>query len=135
MNDICAAQGGWLCSELDCAVAGPASSLTPQEGQAQWFAVGDAATLALQAGRLVEYDILTRCDTACNGCAGCNTSSCIIRTHFRTCNSSMHAGIVPSAPIMQYALSSCCWLRRSPVGIVCLDIGASFPPAAKCHSA
>ena len=66
-DDICAAQGGWLCSELDCSVAGPASSLTPREGAAQWFAVGDATTLALQAGRLVEYDMLTRFGSACKG--------------------------------------------------------------------
>ena len=58
------AQGGWLCSELDCNVVGPASSLMPREGQAHWFAVGDAITLALQAGRLVEYDMQTRCGQA-----------------------------------------------------------------------
>ena len=54
------AQGGWLCSELDCSVFGPASSLTPRPGQARWFAVGEATTVALQAGRLVEYDMQTR---------------------------------------------------------------------------
>ena len=53
-----------MCSELDCRVAGPASSLTPLKGQARWFSVGDATILALQAGRLVEYDMLTRCVTA-----------------------------------------------------------------------
>ncbi len=61
------AQGGWLCSELDCDVVGPASSLTPREGQAHWVAVGDATILALQAGRLVEYDMQTRSATPTPG--------------------------------------------------------------------
>lgn len=36
------------------------SSMDPAPGSACWFAVGPLTTVALQSGRLVEYDIATR---------------------------------------------------------------------------
>lgn len=53
--------GGWVCSQLWCDVSPPADNpLTPRRNSAEWFAVGGATAVALQAHMLVEYDVATR---------------------------------------------------------------------------
>lgn len=63
---LCDPDAGWLCSRVDCDVAGGMASSLDEAGgdgyggSVRWFSAGGDVLLALQDGLLVEYDLRSR---------------------------------------------------------------------------